>query len=62
MFVRDGDTGGRGRKGEGSIAGANPEDQDVVDRRQNNKNVKAVSAMDLYLLPRYIGPWCLLRH
>ena len=26
MFIRDGDKGGRGRKSEGSIAGANPED------------------------------------
>ena len=37
MFIRDGDKRGRGRKSEGSIAGANPEDQDALDRRQNNR-------------------------
>ena len=42
LFIRDGDKEGRGRNSEGSIAGANPEDQDAVDRRQN-KNVKAES-------------------
>ena len=32
--------GGGGRKSEGSIAGANPEDQEAVDRRQNNKMLR----------------------
>ena len=41
MFIGDGEGGGGGeggRKREGSVAGVNPEDQDAVDRRQNNKN------------------------
>ena len=35
-----GDKGKRGWKSEGSIAGANPEDQDAVDHCQNNKMLR----------------------
>ena len=48
MFIKDGEEWGRGRKSEGPIAGASPEEQDAVDRRQNNKVlIKAVSASPL---------------
>ena len=40
MFIRDGDKGERGRKSEGSIAGAHPEDQEAADRRQNNEMLR----------------------
>ena len=40
MFIRDGDKRGRRRKSEGSIAGANPEDQNAMDRRQNNRMLR----------------------
>ena len=33
---------GRERKSEGSVAGANPEDQDAVDCRQDNKLLSSV--------------------
>ena len=44
MFIRDGDRRGRGRKSEGSIAGANPEDQGCRGQPPEQQNVKAVSA------------------
>ena len=41
LFIRDGWwREGWEREREGSIAGANPEDQDAADRRQNNKTLR----------------------
>ena len=64
MFIRDGDKGGRGRKSEGSIAGANPEDQECRGPPPEQQNVKAVSARHCAAtsVPRNYCPYTAVRN